>query len=171
MIEDKKISRLTSSRLSRVLVCAVFIPAIIACGSGLPELRPGLLKQPTKTETHGRIIEKRFRFSNGPKTIFYGILEVDGKPIRIPSGSVRHTTYCEVDGIDAVGFTVRGNLDVAGIYILQVDGDDIIFERICNYGMLGIWKGPVFNACEISWDAKQKKRVPTPPFQPKSQDQ
>ncbi len=132
---------------------------ILACGSGLPELRPSLLDRPYKTQVHGRIVEKTYRFSDGPRTVFYQVLEVDGEPIRIPNGFIEFTEYCQVDGIDAVGFTVRG--DSAGIYVFQLNGDQQILERLCDYGPPGSWENTLFvPGCDrIGWNAAVRERV------------
>lgn len=134
---------------------------VLACGSGLPELRPGMLDSPSSTATHGRIVEKTYKRSNGPQTITYKILEVDGSPVRIRDGFVERTSYATVAGVDAVGFTVRGPEGVSGIYVLQLDGSGQILERLCDYGALGSWDGPVFRpgTCKTRWDAKKKKRA------------
>lgn len=132
---------------------------ITACGSGLPELRPGPFDRPTATATHGRITEKSYRRSNGPRTIFYKILEVDGKAVRIENGFVEFTSYCDCAGFDAVAFTVRGKPGAAGIWVLQLDGTMEIRERLCDYGPLGRWEGTLFKNCGVEWDATKKSRL------------
>ncbi len=133
---------------------------VLACGSGLPELRPGVLDSPTSTAVHGPITEKTYRSSNGPQTIHYKILEVNGKAVRIEGGFVEFTSYATAAGIDAVGFTVRGPAEFAGVYVLQLNGDSQVLERLCDYGPLGSWKGAIFTpgACETTWDATKKKK-------------
>lgn len=157
--ENKLASRRRIYSIPIMVGGLLFISLFLACGSGLPELRPGFLDRPHKTQVHGRIVEKTYRFNNGPRTVFYKVLEVDGEPIRIPNGFVEFTEYCPVDGIDAVGFTVRG--DSAGIYVIQLNGDQQIFERLCDYGPPGVWKGTVFvpSCNDIGWDASVRERV------------
>ncbi len=101
---------------------------------------------------------KRYRANNGPRSIFYDIVEVDGSPVRIPGGFVKGTGHCEVEGITAIDFMVRG--DAAGIFVLQLNGDERIMERLCDYGSQGSWHGTVFMpACDIGWDASKRERV------------
>ena len=150
--------------MKQTLILAGLILGFLAlgCASGLPELRPGYFETPYEVNDHGRIVEKVYKFYNGPRTVFYTILEVDGKPLRIPNGFVKFTSYCEVDGIEAVGFTVRGKGEkAAGIYVLQLDGDKQIFERICDYkASVGRWKDTVFvPPCRTNWDAKKRSRI------------
>ena len=142
-----------------VLMLAVSTVALMACGSGLPELRPGPFDRPTATSTHGRITEKSYRRSNGPQTIHYKILEVDGKGLRIEDGFAEFTSYCDSPGIEAVAFTVRGKPGTAGIWILQLDGARQIRERLCDYGPLGRWEGTLFKGCGVEWDATKRSRI------------
>ncbi|NNE98540.1 MAG: hypothetical protein HKN25_05915 [Pyrinomonadaceae bacterium] len=149
-------------RLAILFIALITGPLFVGCGSGLPELRPGLFTKPVKIINHGRIVEKRYRFQNGPSTVNYAILEIDGKPLRIPNGAVEFTSYCEVAGIEAIGFTVRGKGEkAAGVYILQLDGDKQIFERLCDYtGSVGSWKEAIFiPPCKTNWDAKKRSRI------------
>ncbi|MEZ5345472.1 MAG: hypothetical protein R2681_07960 [Pyrinomonadaceae bacterium] len=128
---------------------------VIGCGSGLPELRPGFFEKPTAEENHGRISEKVYKFYNGPRTVSYKILEVDGSPVRIPEGFVKTTSYTKAAGIDAVAFIVRGKQKVAGHYILQVTDDKQHMIRLCDYtGFIGTWEDAVYRDCGLQWDAK-----------------
>jgi hypothetical protein len=142
------------------LLLAIFV---LACGSGPPEIRPGFFAKPLSTEMHGRIVEKQYRLSGGVGTegsINYSILEVNGTPLRIPNGYIESTRYCEVDGVEAVALQVRGTLESAGFYIFQLDGDEQIFERLCDYKMfMGNWEETKFTQCETGWDAATKSRV------------
>ncbi len=155
--------RLQSQRNMRarvVLMLAVLtVVLVMACGSGLPELRPGPFDRPTATSKHGRITEKSYRRSNGPQTIYYKILEVDGKAVRIENGFAEFTSYCDSPGIDAVAFTVRGKPGTAGVWILQLDGTRQIRERLCDYGPLGRWEGTLFKGCGVEWDATKRSRA------------
>lgn len=136
-----------------IVLCA------LACGSGLPEVRPGLFDRPSATVTHGRIVEKTYRRSNGPRTIHYKIFEVDGKAVRINDGFVEFTSYSDTPGIEAVAFTVRGKEGAAGIWILQLDGSKQMLERLCDYGPLGRWDGTLFKGCDVGWDATKRSRT------------
>jgi len=124
-------------------------------------VRPGLFDRPTSTSRHGPIVERSYKRSNGPRTLRYKVLEVDGEPVDIEGGYIEHTSWCTVEGIVAVGFTVRGPPGVAGIYILQVDGTDQILARICDFKPRpGNWNGSLLTACEVQWDAATKTKRP-----------
>lgn len=147
-------------RFSVVLAWLVILLVILGCGTGLPELRPRFFESPRKIENHGRFVEKHYQRANGPRTINYIILEVNGSPLRIPDGFIEQTKYCEVDGIEAVALQVRGTLESAGFYIVQLDGDQQIFERLCKYKMfMGSWEGAIFEECDTFWDAENRRRI------------
>ncbi len=126
---------------------------LLACA----KWQPGYFDKPTKTETHGRITEKQYYEGN-----YYSVLEVDGKPIKIPNGYVDYTSYCDSDGIDAVIYTVRGKPGAPGIFVLQVHGKETIRERLSDYcrgGLsVGIWKDGKIEVCETGWDAINRKQ-------------
>ncbi|MCB1022938.1 MAG: hypothetical protein KDB79_01010 [Acidobacteria bacterium] len=146
----------------RLILGSALIALTAACGSGLPELRPAIFVKPDKTIEHGRFVEKRYHFYNGPRTVNYAILEIDGKPLRIENGFVDRTSYCEVEGIEAVAFTVKGKgKGVAGFYVIQFDREKQIYQRVCDYKMSDVrWKGAIFSPpCETNWDAKNKKLI------------
>ncbi len=165
--QQRKIRRSRPSlNLLGLILGTVLITLTVACGSGLPELRPGYFEKPTSEERHGRISEKVYKFYNGPSTISYKILEVDGTAVRIPQGFVKTTSYSKADGIDAVAFTVHGKPKVAGHYILQVkDNDKQHLIRLCDFtGLIGIWEGAVYRDCGIEWDAKKMTKSKDPRF-------
>lgn len=141
-------------------MCAL---SLQGCGSGLPEVRPDVFSKPHSVETRGRMVQKAYRRANGPhRTINYKIIEVDGQPVRFKDGYIWKTSWCEVDGIEAVAFVARGKPGVvAGIWILQLDGNRQILERICEFNDRdpAPWDGAHFKGCEVGWDAQKKQRI------------
>jgi len=134
---------------------------LLACGSGPPEVRPGWFDSPSSTAVHGPFVEKTYRRSNGPQSIHYKVIEVGGSPVQIAGGYIERTTYCGEAGVDAVGFTVRGEPGTNGIYVLHVDGRRQILERLCDYQPTpGRWKGMVLTGCATQWDAKAQQKRP-----------
>jgi hypothetical protein len=144
-------------------VLAMCVLSALVYGAGLPEVRPGLFDTPVAVETHGRMVQKAYRRSNGPHdTIHYKIIEVDGRPVRFKDGYIWKTRWCAVDGIEAVAIVGRGKPGVvAGIWILQLDGNRQILERICEYNAMdpAPWDGASFTGCEVGWDARKKQRI------------
>lgn len=150
------------STTHRLAVLSTTLLLVLGCGGGLPEVTPGLFDTPKSVEDHGRIVAKSYRRSNGPHdTIRYTILEIDGKPMRFEDGYVWKTSFPEDDGLEAVVFTGRGRNGAGGIWVLQLDGDDRILERICEYSPYDPkpWTGHRFEGCEVGWDARRKRRI------------
>lgn len=150
------------SKINRLLIVLLIGLIITGCASGLPELRPGYFEKPTREEDHGWIVEKHFRFYNGPRTVFYSIFEIDGKPVRIKNGFVEFTSYCKVDGINAVAFSVKGKPGYNGRYILQIKDKKQTLLRLSDYGSLGRWEGAVYNDYGVLWDAEKMTKTIDP---------
>lgn len=154
-------AHLGTRRTQRVGLVGLLLAWSLACGSGPPEVRPGLFDSPTSTDRHGPIVESSYKRSDGPRTLYYKVLEVDGEPVDIDGGYIEKTSWCSVEGIVAVGLTVRGPPGVSGIYVLQVDDTEQILERICDFDATpGIWEGPLLTGCEVQWDAATKTKRP-----------
>lgn len=148
-------------RISAAVAIGLVSLVLLGCGSCGPEFRPGLFDEPLEVSIHGRFVEKRYRASTGAGTegsTNYIILEVGKSSVRIPDGFIKQTSYCETSFCNAVALQVRGNN--AGIYILQIDGDKQIYEKLCDYSaQLGSWDEARFKQCETEWDAESRTRV------------
>ena len=139
------------------LICLGFA---LACGGCPPEFRPAIFEPAKHVQTHGAITEKHYRAHDGPQTINYIMISANGKTQKVPDGYVNRTSYCEVDGIDAVALQVRGGPGVPGIYIFQVDGSTRVFERVCDFSKsLHKWDNATYTCSGGGWDAKKKRAL------------
>ena len=135
----------------------------LACSGGFPELTPGVFSRPTEVETQGGLTLSRYRYADGPSTVYYAIFEANGEVHRVKDGYAEYAKLCPQKSIGAASYRARGEVNVTGLFVIQVDGSRVIRKKICPYGPPGRWDGTNFHgSCGYSWDAVAKKRVKTP---------
>ncbi len=124
------------------------------------EYRPRFYERPSRELTTGPFHEAWYHRSSTHSRRSYAMVTVDGQPVRFEGSHVQRSTYCEVDGIDAVGLQVRG--DNPGYYVVQVVDGEAVTTRVCDYNPAPArWDGARYQpVCHVHWDAVAQHAIP-----------